>query len=185
MTQPPDWISPQPDIWGQHHVISGAETEQVALRMAASIAEPNHDPLDFTKGEYSGPAPAAQPQPKIKKRTRLEPPDGSRLALLFTRLPQLESRKKEAEEELAECKKAIQQEIAATITDPDDMPDQFDIPADPYGGWPAYTLAAREGAWGLDTEAMKTQDPETYVKFARRGRPYWDLRRVQKNRVKR
>jgi hypothetical protein len=167
MTQPPDWISPQPDIWGQHHVISGAETEQAALRMAASIAE----------------EPKAQPPVKVRKR--FEPEPGSRLAALFMQLPQLEAEKKESAEKLDACKKAIQQEIAATITDASDMPDQFDIPADPYGGWPAYTLAAREGAWGLDTEAMKTQEPETYVKFARRGRPYWDLRRVQKNRVKR
>jgi hypothetical protein len=145
--------------------------------------EPNHDPLDFTKGEYSGPAPVEQP--KVKKRQKLEPAPDSKLSYLFTKLPELEARKKEAEEELSACKKSIQSEIAATVENPEDMPDQFDIPGDPYGGYPAYTLAAREGAWRLDTEAMKNQEPETYVRWAKRGAPYWELKRVNKNRVRR
>lgn len=124
-------------------------------------------------------------QPKIKKRQKLEPTPGSRLALLFTQLPELEAAKKEAEDELAAHKKAIQQEIAKGITDPEDMPDQFDVPADPYGSYPAYTLAARQGAWRLNAEAMKNEDPETYIKWAVQGKPYWELSRVRKNRVKR
>lgn len=124
-------------------------------------------------------------QPKAKVRRKLEPAEGSHLSLLFHRLPQLEAAKKQAEDELAACKKQIQQEIAKGITDPADMPDQFDIPADPYGGYPAYTLAAREGAMRLNTEAMKAQDRATYDKWAVRGQPYWELSRVRKNRVKR
>lgn len=124
-------------------------------------------------------------RPKIKKRQKLEPEPGTRLAALFTQLPELEAAKKEAEEKLAACKKAIQSEVAATVENPEDMPDQFDIPGDIYGAYPAYTLAAREGAWRIDTDALKNQDPETYVKWAKRGQPYWELRRTSVNRVSR
>jgi hypothetical protein len=105
--------------------------------------------------------------------------------MLFTQLPELEARKRDAESELTAHKKKIQQEIARGITDVNDMPDQFDIPADPFGSYPAYTLAAREGALRLNAEAMKEQDRQTYDKWAVRGQPYWELARVRKNRVKR
>jgi hypothetical protein len=128
----------------------------------------------------------AVPQPKIKKRLKLEPADDSRLSMLMSQLPELEVQKREAEEKLAEHKKAIQQEIAAfVVANGLDMPDVFDIPADPYGAHPAYTLSSREGAWRLNTEAMKAEDPETYVKWAVKGNPYWELKKVQKNRVHR
>lgn len=124
-------------------------------------------------------------QPKVKKRQKVEADPASRLAFLLSQLPEFESRKKEAEEQLSGCKKAIQQEIAKTVADPEHIPDVFDIPADPYGAHPAYTLSAREGALRLDTEAMKSQEPATYDKWAKRGQPYWELKRVQKNRVHR
>lgn len=124
-------------------------------------------------------------QPKVKKRLKVEPADGSRLAALMAELPKLEAAKTEAEEKLKECKAAVQAEVAATVQNPEDLPDVFDIPADPYGSHPAYTLSAREGQWRIDTDAMKTQEPQTYVKWAKRGRPFWELKRVQKNRVKR
>lgn len=127
----------------------------------------------------------AVPQPKTKKRMKLEPAEGSELSLLFHQLPELEAQKRQAEAELTACKKKIQQEIARGITDVNDMPDQFDIPADPFGGYPAYTLAARQGALRLNAEAMKAEDPATYDKWAVRGDPYWELSRVRKNRVKR
>ena len=166
---PLDFIAPQRDIWGQEHVISGEETEQAAKRILA----------------FAAAEPEPKPQPKVKKRQKFEPEPGSRLALLFNQLPELEAAKKEAEEKLTACKKAIQAEIGSTIDNPEDLPDQFDIPADPYGGYPAYTLAAREGAWRLDAEALKNQDPATYVKWAKRGQPYWELKRKQTNRVRR
>lgn len=131
------------------------------------------------------PAQAATAQPKIKVRKRLEPAEGSALSLLFTQLPELEAAKKEAEEKLTAHKKRIQQEIARDISNPQDMPDVFDIPADPFGAYPAYTLSARAGAWRLNAEAMKSEDPETYVKWAVQGEPYWELARVRRNRVKR
>lgn len=127
----------------------------------------------------------ATEQPKIKVRRKLEPEEGSQLSLLFAQLPELEARKKDAEEALTAHKKKIQQAIAATIENPEDLPDQFDIPADPFGSYPAYTLAARQGAWRLDAEAMKNQEPDTYKRWAKQGQPYWELSRVRKNRVKR
>jgi hypothetical protein len=128
----------------------------------------------------------AVPQPKVKTRLKVEPEENSRLALLMAQLPELEVRKREAEETLAQHKKAIQQEIAAfTAANGLETPDVFDIPADPYGAHPAYTLSAREGAWRVDTESMKSKDPATYVKWAKKGEPYWELKRVQKNRVHR
>jgi len=142
----------------------------------------------LTQGEFVlTPAQAqAVPQPKVKKRLKVEPEENSRLSMLMSQLPELEVQKREAEEKLTEHKKAVQQEIAAFVAANGlDMPDVFDIPADPYGAHPAYTLSAREGAWRVDTEAMKSQEPETYVKWAKKGQPYWELKRVQKNRVHR
>lgn len=124
-------------------------------------------------------------QPKIKVRRKVEPAEGSRLSALMAELPRLEAEKADSEQKLKEHKKKVQAEIAAVLLDGEEVPDVFDIPADPYGSHPAYTLSAREGAWRIDTEAMKTQDPGTYVKWAKKGDDYWELRRVQKNRVKR
>lgn len=128
----------------------------------------------------------AVPQPKIKTRVKVEPDPASRLAYLLSQLPELETQKRESEEKLKECKKAIQQEVAAfTAANGLDVPDVFDLPADPYGAHPAYTLSARPGALHVDTEALKAQDKDTYDKWAVRGDPYWELRRVQRNRVHR
>lgn len=142
----------------------------------------------LTEGEFIlTPAQAqAVPQPKVKKRLKLEPEENSRLSMLMSQLPEMEVQKREAAEKLEAHKKAIQQEIAAFVVAQSlEMPDVFDLPADPYGAHPAYTLSAREGAWRIDTEALKSQEPETYVKWAKKGNPYWELKRVQKNRVHR
>lgn len=133
----------------------------------------------------AGTANPIEPQPPVKKRSKLEITEGSRLSMLMAQLPELEASKSDAETRLREHKKAIQAEIAATVDDPNELPDVFDIPADPYGAHPAYTMSARQGAWRLDAEAMKNQEPTTYVKWAVRGDPYWELKRVQRNRVKR
>src|ERR1700743_239453 len=132
----------------------------------------------------AGTANPIEPQPPVKKRAKLEISEGSRLSALMAQLPEMEAAAKDAAERLKEHKKAVQAEIAKTVEDPEQLPDVFDIPADPYGAHPAYTLAAREGSWSLDAEAMKTQEPHTYVKWAKRGKPYWELKRVQRNRVK-
>lgn len=127
--------------------------------------------------------PVEQPKPKVK--LKFEPTEGSRASALLCQLPQLESQKKDAEEKLDECKRAIMSEIAATVEDAGSMPDGWTIPADPNGGYPAYNLTSNPGKLGLDTEALKTEEPQTYEKFAKRGKPYWSLTRVQRNRVKR
>lgn len=133
----------------------------------------------------AGTATPIEPQPPVRRRTKLEIPEESKLSFLMAQLPQMEAEAKDSADRLKEHKKAVQAEIAKTVEDPNDLPDVFDIPADPYGGHPAYTLAARQGSWALDAEAMKNTEPETYVKWARRGKPYWELKRVQRNRVKR
>lgn len=159
---------------------------------AAEASRPqNFDPLDFTAGSYSGDAsppthtvtPVPQPQPKV--HLKFEPAEGSRASALLTQLPHLEADKREAEARLDECKAALMSEIAATVTDAASMPDGWSIPADPHGGWPAYNLTSNPGKMGLDTKALKTEEPQTYDKFAKRGKPYWSLTRVQRQRVKR
>lgn len=125
------------------------------------------------------------PQPKTKVKLKFEPALGSRAASLLAQLPHLEADKNEAEARLNECKAAIMAEIALTVTDPAQMPDGWTIPADPYGAWPAYNLISNPGKLALDTTALKTEEPQTYEKFAKRGKPYWSLSRVTRNRVKR
>lgn len=62
-----------------------------------------------------------------------------------------------------------------------DYPDAFDIPADPHGRYPAYSMTLQEG-WRLDTEAMKDQAPDVYVKFAKRSKPTWTFRESKQGR---
>lgn len=127
----------------------------------------------------------AVPQPPAKKKLKFDPPPGSRVAALMTELPRLEAEKKEADERLDECKKAIMGEIAATIENPEDMPDSWGICADPFGAWGGYNLTSSPGKLGLDTTALRTEEPQTYDRYTKRGKPFWTLSRVQTNRVSR
>lgn len=127
--------------------------------------------------------PVEQPRPKVK--LKFEAAEGSRVASLLARLPRLEAQKREAEDDLDECKRAIMSEVASTVDDPEHMPDGWTIAEDPNGGWPAYNLTSNPGKLGLDTDALKTEEPDTYDRFVKRGKPYWSLSRVQRNRVKR
>ena len=128
---------------------------------------------------------AAPPQPRPKVKLRFEAAEGSRAAALLAQLPHLEAEARTARDELERVQKAIQSEIAATIDNPDNLPDGWYIAEDPFGGWPAYNLTSNPGKLGLDTAALKDEEPGTYGRFLKRGRPYWSMSRVQKNRVRR
>jgi hypothetical protein len=127
----------------------------------------------------------AVPQPKPKVKLTYDAPAGSRASSLLAQLPRLESEARDAAQKLEECKKALMSEIAATVEDPANMPDGWSIAADPYGAWPAYNLTSSPGKLGLDTETMKAQEPDTYARFVKRGKPFWTFSRVQRNRVHR
>src|ERR1700743_325341 len=88
----------------------------------------------------AGTATPIEPQPPVKKRSKLEIAEGSRLSALMTQLPELEAAAKDAAERLKAHKKDVQAEIAKNVEDPEDLPDVFDIPADPYGSHPASTI---------------------------------------------
>lgn len=125
------------------------------------------------------------PQPARRVKFKFEAAEGSRCAALLATLPRLEAAAKEAAEELDRVKRAIMSEVALTVDDPNEMPDGWTIAEDPNGGWPAYNLISNPGKLGLDITALKNEDPDTYKRFEKRGKPYWSLSRVQRQRVKR
>jgi hypothetical protein len=58
------------------------------------------------------------------------------------------------------------------------LPDGFDVPADAHGRYPGFSLTMKSG-WRLDTDALKEGDPATYIKYAVKSKPTWELREKQ------
>jgi hypothetical protein len=117
---------------------------------------------------------AAVPQPKPKKRIKVEPEPEGKLEQLL-----VENKRARDEADIAgERADDLKGQIKAWLLDlfsGEDVPDAFDIPADAHGRYPAYSLTRQEG-FRLDTEAMKNQAPEVYVRFAKKQQPSWTFR---------
>jgi hypothetical protein len=109
-----------------------------------------------------------------KKRVKVEPiPEGKLEQLLIAN-----KRAKDAADIAGEEASVTKSEIKAWLLDlfPDGKrPDAFDIPADAHGRYPAYSMTLKEG-FRLDTTAMKAEDPELYVRYAKKSAPVWELR---------
>jgi hypothetical protein len=120
------------------------------------------------------PVPVPVPQPKVRSRIKVEPvPEGMLEQLL------IENRRARDEADIAgERADDLKSQIKALLLDllpAEQLPDAFDIPADAHGRFPAYSLTRQEG-FRLDTEAMKNQAPELYVRFAKKQNPSWTFR---------
>ncbi len=111
-----------------------------------------------------------------KKRLKVEPESGSRLRELLAVERRFHEEAKEAEARHDEVRQAIRAELQR-LADPEDMPGAFDVPADPRGEYPAYSLTYHEPGWKLDEKAMKEKNPVLYVQWAKPTRGYWELRK--------
>lgn len=110
--------------------------------------------------------------PRERLRLKVDPESDSRLATLLTQYKSAKEREVAAKEEAAELQSQIVTELANQV-EGDSIPDVFDIAADPMGGYPAYSYRYTPPGWGLDAKAMKAEDPETYVKYAKERQGYW------------
>jgi len=120
------------------------------------------------------PVPAANPVLKQKRRRKVDPESDSKLALLLT----MYARAKEESNAASELADEYQSQIKKAILEAagDDVPDSFDIAADPMGGYPAFTFSYTEPSWVLDSKRMKAEAPETYVEYAKQTRGFWTFK---------
>jgi hypothetical protein len=123
--------------------------------------------------------PVPQPAPPVpqpaRKRAKIEPESGGKLEQLLIsnkKADDAESVAKEAHEEL---KAAIKAWLLSVFPDPADLPDAFDITADPHGRYPAYTMTLK-GGWRVDSKTMAAEDPETYQRWLKPVKASWELR---------
>lgn len=115
--------------------------------------------------------------PPAKVRLKVEPEEGGQLEQLLIANKKAHDDATEAGEREGEAKAAIKAWLLSLFPDGAGLPDSFDIVADPHGRYPAYTMTLKGvGSFRLDTELLKTQAPEQYVRFAKPVTPTWELR---------
>jgi hypothetical protein len=124
-----------------------------------------------------------QPQPKAKKRLKVEPEAGGQLEQFLIA--------NKAGHDAAEAAKEAEDTYKAGIklwllrlfppgpdgTPHPDLPDAFDIAADPHGRYPAYTMTLKGvDSFRFNTERAKTERPDIYDYFKTPVTPSWELR---------
>jgi hypothetical protein len=123
---------------------------------------------------------APEAQPKVKIRKKIDPPSDSPLARLLTAYHQAKDEAaavdERAEEYLSQAKNLIFEAGGK------DVPDAFDIVADPHGGYPAYSFAYTPPGWSVDSKRMKADSPETYVEWAKPTKGFWSFREKQNHK---
>jgi hypothetical protein len=102
--------------------------------------------------------------PMPAPRPTVRPVRGSRLDQLQARYPELKRQAKAAADELKDCTDALKRELAFAAGE-----DATDVDLD--GSMIRLRLSYIE-RWTLDSKRLKTEQPETYVAFARKGGSY-------------
>jgi hypothetical protein len=117
------------------------------------------------------------PEPsKPKKRLKVEPEPGGRLEQFLIANKKAHDAASEAGEQESEAKAAIKAFLLSLFDGREaELPDAFDVAADPHGRYPGYTMSLK-GGWRLDTTRFKEDKPETYVEYAVPVKPSWELR---------
>jgi hypothetical protein len=135
----------------------------------------------MTDGFSRDPTPV--PQPKAKVRAKVEPEEGGQLEQFLIANKKAYDDATVANEAADEYKSKIKAWLLSLYENaPDDMPDAFDIAADPHGRYPGYTMTLK-GGMRVDTEALK--EAGYYERFAKPTRPSWDLRESSGGRRRR
>jgi hypothetical protein len=128
------------------------------------------------------------PQPREKKRVKVEPEEGGQLEQFLVENKKAYDDAIVANEDADKYKAAIKAWLLSLFPPADDgtpnpdLPDAFDIAADPHGRYPAYTMTLK-GGMRVDTEALK--EAGYYERFAKPTRPSWDLRESSGGRRRR
>jgi hypothetical protein len=129
------------------------------------------------------PFPAPVPQPKVKKRVKVEPEEGGELEQFLIANTAAASAAKEAGESAEEWKLAVKTWLLSLFppladgTPNPDMPDAFDVTADPHGRYPGYTMTLKEGHH-LDADRMRLDGVYDSIHGAYDvpNKPSWELR---------
>jgi hypothetical protein len=125
------------------------------------------------------------PQPKPKKRVKVEPEEGGQLEQFLVENKKAYDAATVADEDADKYKAAIKAWLLSLFppledgTANPDLPDAFDIPPDPHGRYPGYTMTLK-GGMRLDTDAIKQAG--LYETYAKPTRPSWDLRESSSGR---
>lgn len=112
--------------------------------------------------------PAEQP-PIAPRAVQVVPPRNSRLERLHAEYPDAKAQADAANERLKQVTDGIKAELAAAA------PDQGAVEL-VGGAGPALRMSYTE-SWRFDTKRFKAEDPETWVRFAKKGGS-WSLKPV-------
>jgi hypothetical protein len=110
-------------------------------------------------------------------RIKVEPVPEGRLEQLLIEYKRAAEQAAEGKERAEELKARIKG-FLLDVPEGTQLPDGFDVPADAHGRYPGFSLTMKTG-WRLDTDALKEGDPATYIKYAVKSKPTWELREKQ------
>lgn len=110
--------------------------------------------------------------PRVRKK--VEPEPGSRLHGLLSLEADLSREEAAAKSRLKEVRDGIRAELQREF-DPDQMPDVIEVPADARGAFGRYSLTWYPPGWVIDSERMKSEDPQAYVNWVKPRKGYWKL----------
>lgn len=114
---------------------------------------------------------------------KVEPEPGGQLEQFLVSNKRAHDDSAEAREREDQYKLAIKKFLLDLFPDASDLPDSFDIAADPHGRYPAYTMTLKGvGSWRLNTDALKESEPAKYVQYAVPVTPSWELRESTQGR---
>jgi hypothetical protein len=114
-----------------------------------------------------------QPQPKKKVRFKVEPEPGGQLEQYLIQNKLAKDEADVAGEAADQYKASVKAWLLSLFPNQADLPDAFDIPPDPHGRYPGYSMTLK-GGFRIDTDAVR--DAGMYERFAKPVTPSWDLR---------
>lgn len=120
----------------------------------------------------------AQPEPaRPRRRLTVQPEEGGQLEQFLVANTEAAALAAEAGADADEYKLSIKTWVLGVASLlPDGLPDAFDIPADPHGRYPAYTMTLK-GGYHLDKEAMiRDGHGELVERYKVPNKESWELR---------
>lgn len=116
-----------------------------------------------------------EPQPKPKKRYKVDPAAGGQLEQFLVAHKAAHDALIEAREREAETSKQIKAFLISLFPDGTGLPDAFDIAGDPYGRYTPYTMTLKGGS-RVDVKLLQQENPAFYNHYLRPITPTWELR---------
>jgi hypothetical protein len=115
-----------------------------------------------------------------KKRVKVEPVAEGELEQLLIEFKKAKEQAAEGKEREEELKARIKGFLLTGVPE-ELLPDAYDIPGDPNGRYPGFSLTLKGGR-RLDTDTLKRLAPEVYEAYLVDQKPAWELREAQQRR---